>query len=172
MLKAHLLLGRSYKELGVRHLSPRKEKQECLQFPRNAAENNVLRKLRERRCHTASIELLLRGGGRRFPSITLEELLRPSYSREVDSGRNPLRVVAPPNDSPESGWGKSLSRKWFGRLTLGEVVRGNYSPGGGSAELLSRRWFRGNYSREVAWPNYSREGGSEEITPREVVRPN
>ena len=62
--------------------------------------------------HTASIKFLLRGSvsaglpsGRRFPEINLEEL-RPNYYRETGPGKNTLRVVAPPNDSPESGSGK------------------------------------------------------------------
>ena len=81
-----------------------------------------------------------------------------------------LRRESGPRQNYSLGIGSAelLSGKWFGEITLREVlrknylrerVRGNHSRGGGSAELLSGRWFGKITLRRVVRPRKdTREG--------------
>ena len=77
--------------LGVRHLGPRKERQECLQFPRNAAVNKALRSLNNG-CATV-LRLNFSCG-----EVFLQNYLLEGDSQQLPSrgyGRTTLGKVAP-----------------------------------------------------------------------------
>ena len=83
--------------LGFRHLGPRKERQECLQFPRNAAVNEVLRRS-NKGCVT-----LLRS------NFFCGEVFPQDYLLEGDSQKLPSR---------------SYGRISIGKLALGKTLSG------------------------------------------------